>query len=376
MNIFFNNSDRRNFIKSLGLLGGSTFLYSFNWGEALSNHERSIFIDGLSFLPDNLEELTNSGLTAGIFDLSNGEVIDNNYVRTFKACKKSIKSALKLIEDNGDKLILATDASAIEKASQTNKTALFIQLQGGGEALDGKIENLNYFQKLGLSVFQMTHHYNNPFAGGALVRNPSGLTNSGVELVEVLNNHRILIDLSHASDLTAHDVLDKSKSPVIISHGGCRKFVNHPRCSPDDIIRRVGESGGVMGVFMMSFWLTKDIKPTIDHYIQNIKHVVDVAGIESVAIANDFSIIGEKIEDGSDNNDDLVKLYVPWWNKHNELDIYGFENIPPHVVIPELNNVNRLFLIKEALLKNGFNNHEVDLVMGGNWQRVLKECLR
>ena len=375
MNIFYNNTNRRNFIKSLGLLGGSSILYAFNWDNILNKNKPSIFIDGLSFLPHTLGELTNSGLTAGIFDLSNGEVIDNNYVRTFKACKKSIKSALKLIEDNGDKLILATDASAIDKASQANKTALFIQLQGGGEALDGKIENLNYFQKLGLSVFQMTHHYDNPFAGGALVRNPSGLTNAGVELVEALNNHGILIDLSHASDLTAHDVLDKSKFPVIVSHGGCRKFVNHPRCAPDDIIRRVGASGGVMGVFMMSFWLTEDPTPTIDHYIQNIKHVVNVAGIEAVAIANDFSVIGEKIEDGSDNNDDLVKLYLPWWNKHHELGIYGFEKSPQHVVIPELNNINRLFLIQEALLKNGFNDHEVDLVMGGNWQRVLKECL-
>ena len=182
----------------------------------------------------------------------------------------------------------------------------------------------------------------------------------------------MIVDLSHASDQTMTDVLGSVKQPVIISHGGCRTFVNHPRCTPDEIIRKLGDGGGVMGVFMMSFWLTTDDPPLATHYIQHIRHIANIAGIEAAAIANDFPVDGEH---SAPTNEELLDLYASWWNANAERDIPGFETFPKHVVIPELNTIHRLERIRNLLGTEGFTSSESDLIMGGNWQRVLKERL-
>ncbi len=366
------NLHRRDFLKQLGMLSAFATSPSFGF-PSIFQANSNLFIDGLSFLPSDLTQLQSAGYTAGIFDVSNGENINGDFIRTFKACKKSIKKVLNDFKKNSEFLIHGIDSESIFQAHKDQKTAIFLQIQGGGEALDGNVDNLDFYVKSGLKVFQMTHHYNNPFAGGALVKNSSGLTEKGFALVEALNENKILIDLSHASDQTAKNVLEHSKRPVILSHGGCRHFVNNPRCAPDEVIKQIANSGGAMGIFMMSFWLTTDPEPTIDHYVQHIKHVVNIGGIESVAIANDFQLSGEKTSEGEDENDLLIKLYKNWWNQQAEKGNYGFEILPLHVVIPELNNIDRLFTIQTALLKNQFTAREVDLIMGKNWMRILNE---
>jgi membrane dipeptidase len=58
---------------------------------------------------------------------------------------------------------------------------------------------------------------------------------------------------------------------VILSHGGARALVPSARCAPDEVIRGVGQSGGVMGIFMMTMWLTTDPTPSVDAYVRQIQ---------------------------------------------------------------------------------------------------------
>ncbi len=53
-----------------------------------------------------------------------------------------------------------------------------------------------------------------------------------------------------------------------------------------------------MGIFMMSFWLTTDDVPTVDHYLAQIRHVIKVGGIDSVGVADDFTIGGDPALEG------------------------------------------------------------------------------
>ena len=53
----------------------------------------------------------------------------------------------------------------------------------------------------------------------------------------------------------------------------------------------------------------------------------------------------------------------------------GFDFTPEHVVIPALNNINRMQLIAEALQTSGFRGREIDSIMGRNWTRVLNNVL-
>ncbi len=77
---------------------------------------------------------------------------------------------------------------------------------------------------------------------------------------------------------------------------------------------------------------------------------------------------------GNDNAEG-VKGYHPWWVSIRERGVAGFEELPRHVVIPELNDVHRMQTIQAALERARFSSGEIEKIMGGNWVRVLSEVL-
>lgn len=340
------------------------------------------YVDGLTFLGTEPADVSRSGLSAFICDVSSGSVLKTEdgsvrYWRSFEPCVRSMtatRRALAAGEVPG--AFLATRGSEIAAAWKDSRTAVFFQIQGGGEAVGEHLWRLDTFHELGLRVFQITHHNDNQWGGGAIEKVWRGLTKVGYAGVERLNGLGIIPDLSHVSDPTSLDVLKTSRRPVILSHGAARALVNNARCAPDEVIRGVGQSGGVMGIFMMSFWVTTDPEPSVEAYIRQVRHVIDVAGIDAVGIANDYPVSGEAtaLKFGNDNAK-TVETYWPWWDSVAKQGVLGFDRRPTHVVIPELNNVRRMFLLHEALDRAGFKPAEVEKIMGGNWIRVLTESL-
>ncbi|MDQ3170853.1 MAG: dipeptidase [Acidobacteriota bacterium] len=340
------------------------------------------YVDGLSFFSPDPGDIPKSGLTAFICDISAGAPLKTEdgsvkFWRSFEPCARSITmNHRSLMAGEVPGAFLATRGSEIRKAYDEGRTAVFFQFQGGGEAVGDQLWRLDLFHSLGLRVFQITHHNNNLWGGGAIEKEWSGLTKLGHEGVERLNALGIIPDLSHVSEPTSLDVIKASKRAVIVSHSGAQALVPNARCTADSVIRGVAESGGAFGVFMMSFWLTTDPVPTAQSFAHQVRHVVKVGGIDAAAVANDYTIAGElnAAKMGNDNAK-VIAGYMPWWESVAKQGVYGFDRRPTHVVIPELNNVRRMFLIHEALANDGFTPREIEKIMGGNWMRVLTDAL-
>ncbi len=372
---------RRAFLKAAALAGGAALIRTGRLlGQAVHPYP---YVDGLCALSGDPLDIGRSGLSAFVMDVSSVAPVKTDdgtirYYRSFDASAQSLvatRRRLRAGEIPG--AFLATRGSEVREAYRQGRTALFFQLQGA-QPLEGELWRLDLFHELGLRILQLTHHNANPFAGGALDRETTGLTQLGHDLVARMDELRIVPDVSHASDATALDVTRASTSPVILSHGAARALVPNARCAPDEVIRAIADTGGVMGVFMMSFWLTRDPVPTVDHLIAQLRHVANVGGIESVAIANDYPVAGEAHLRSLDNdNEEGVKAYHPWWESIAREGIMGFDadDLPEHVVIPELNNVRRMYLIDEALAGAAFSAADRERIMGGNWIRVLEQVL-
>ena len=378
--------NRRQLIKAIT---AGTILSQLGSFSALAQNKQRLYVDGLCFLPEDLADLNTSKIDAYLCDISAIEAIKQpdgttNYKRTYKACIKSIAEAKSRVESNNDKLVLGLSGSDIKRAKQTDRTAVFFQIQGADCVEDSINNNLNQvdeFHAKGLRALQLTHHYGNKFSGGALDNDTRGglnlpLTKAGQALIEKLNQKNILVDVSHSSPQAALDTAKVSRSPIVQSHGAVRAMVNHARCSPDEVIKAISDTGGLFGVFMMSFWLTNDKVPTTDHYINHIKHVAKVGGIDAVAIANDYPLRGQKnLLKLNNNNAEGVKQYLDWWHSLREKNVLGYDVEPEHVVIPELNHIDRMARIDLALAKAGFTSLDRDKIMGENWQRVLNDVL-
>jgi membrane dipeptidase len=333
-------------------------------------------IDGLSFLPERMAEIGEAGLDAMICDVSQVEEVRDadgtpRYRRGFTVNDAAIDAAVaRIATSNGTYLALkGSDVGARPGC------ATFLQFQSC-EMLEGDPARLARFHAKGLRVLQFTHHNSNAFAGGAIEREPGGLTALGLDTLSEMNRLRIVPDVSHGSDQTMLDAARASTRPIILSHGAARAIVNHPRCAPDTVIRAIAERGGMMGVFMMSFWLTRAPVPRVEHLVANLAHVIGVGGIDAVGIANDFPMAGEAalVKLRNDNREG-VKNYLGWWTAMRRLGIPGFKWTPRHVVIPELNRIDRMTRIRNALAAARFKPREIDKIMGGNWARVLTDVL-
>lgn len=332
-----------------------------------------LYFDALTFPGSDYSDIRKSGLSGFIWDISKGTSINNKYLRAMKPTLKYMVRLRSFLRNNEHGLFNAVKGSEIIKAKNNGKTAVIFQSQSA-EVFDNDLDMINVFYEMGLRISQMTHHYGNEFAGGSLVKEWTGLTKLGFNAVEKMCELGIIPDLSHANEVLAENILRTSTLPVIATHTACRAIVNNARCLPDNIIKGIADSGGVVGIFAMSFWLTNENKPTCESYIRQLEHVINTGGVDSVGISNDYTISGQP--DGIKNDNDNSKvtpLYHPWWKQHE--GILGFEKLPKHVFIPEMNNVRRFFVIQKELEKRKYSTGDIEKIMGGNWVRVLTEAL-
>ncbi|MBR9727979.1 membrane dipeptidase [Shewanella intestini] len=380
------NPTRRHLLKGLG---AATLMSPFASLPSMAKSQ-PLYIDGLSFLPNDINDVRASKLNAFIADISDIEAItrpdgSTNYKRTYNACIKSIAKANATIEAHPEVYRKGLIGADIELAVKQQQTAVFFQIQGAdcieGDTALNHWQQLEAFKEQGLRILQLTHHFGNEFAGGALDNNGETSLNlplsaKGHTLIEALNHKNMLIDVSHSSAQTALDTAKASQRPIVQTHGAARSIVNNARCSPDEVIRAIADTGGVFGVFMMSFWLTNNSEPTLKDYIRHIEHISRVGGVEAVAIANDFPLRGQKNLLALDNNNsEGVKEYLGWWHSMRANNVLGFEIEPQHVVIPELNDIDRMSRIDDALRKARFKSSDRDRFLGGNWARVLHDVL-
>jgi membrane dipeptidase len=90
----------------------------------------------------------------------------------------------------------------------------------GGDALEGRLENLDYFyEEYGVRIITLMHDTNNAI-GGHQRSQPGGegLTPFGQKVVERMNRLGMIIDVAHADTNTLRDITEITAQPVVDSH--------------------------------------------------------------------------------------------------------------------------------------------------------------
>lgn len=237
-------------------------------------------------------------------------------------------------------LVLTTEE--LERAVAEGKIASLIGVEGG-HSIENSLLNLRRLYDRGARYMTLTHSRNTEWADSATDQpEHNGLTEFGREIVREMNCIGMLVDLSHVSPKTMHDVLDIAQAPVIFSHSSARALCDHPRNVPDDVLRRLPENGGVVMINFMSGFIAptetlradREARGTYKDVADHVEHVIRLAGIDHVGIGSDY--------------DGVRRLPV------------GLEDVAcyPHLT--------------EELVQRGYDREQIHKVLGGNALRALR----
>jgi membrane dipeptidase len=192
---------------------------------------------------------------------------------------------------------------------------------------------------MGQRLTQLTYNGGNLLGDGCKVTQDRGLTPFGAEVITRMNSLGMAIDVSHCGQRTSLDAISASKKPVLITHSNCRALAaGVARCKPDEVIQAAARSGGVLGITAVRQFVRHGDPVTIEHVLDHFDHAVKLVGVEHVGVGSDF-----------------------------DLDAH------PTYDIPELNNADRIYALTDGLLRRGYSDADVSLILGGNFERVLRQ---
>lgn len=224
---------------------------------------------------------------------------------------------------NAEDLTLVTSAAGLRDSLAAGPGGPIASLLGaeGGHSIDNSLGVLRNLYRLGVRYLTLTHNDNNDWADSATDEpRHHGLTDFGRAVVTEMNRLGMMVDLSHAAPATMHAALDASRAPVIFSHSSCRAVHDHPRNVPDDVLRRLRDSDGIVMITFVPKFVSGASPATIADVVAHVDHAREVAGVDHVGIGGDYDGVSETpvgLEDVSTYPHLLAALAERGWSRRD-----------------------------------------------------------
>ncbi|WP_377272818.1 dipeptidase [Peterkaempfera sp. SMS 1(5)a] len=190
-----------------------------------------------------------------------------------------------IIRDNPADLLKVRTVADIHRARQERRVGVIYGFQNA-VAIGEDLGRIDTFDRLGVRVIQLTYNQANHIGDGSMAPENRGLTPFGRQVVEGLNDSRIMVDLSHSGERTCLEAAEISRQPVSINHTGCRALTDLPRNKTDEELRLVASRGGFVGIYFMPF-LHASGHASAEDVVEHIDHAVNVCGEDAVGIGTD-----------------------------------------------------------------------------------------
>ena len=217
-----------------------------------------------------------------------------------------------------------------------------------GAPLQGRLDYLEEFYQRGVRMLTLTWNYvnelgypNSDFVDeqtGLVSSKQRGLTSTGIDIVQRMNELGMMIDVSHGSDQLVQDILTHTTLPFVASHSNARAITYHSRNLPNELIKAISQRGGLIGINYYENFLRL---PSENHSLceaitRHAKHLKQIGGIDCIALGSDFDGI---------------------------------------TVNSELEDIRSITKIAEALTKAGFTTTEIEKIFYQNVERLYQDML-
>lgn len=269
----------------------------------------------------------------------------------FRCAMEMIDTFYRQMEANRDLIGIVKSYEDIEKNWKEGRMSAMLTLEEGGVCL-GSLACLRDFYRLGVRMMTLTWNFPNELAypnrivmegpeRGCYPDTEHGLTEKGIEFLEEMERLGMIIDISHLGDAGIWDVFSHTTRPFVASHSNARTLASHPRNLTDDMIRRLGERGGVAGInfcpaFLRDWNEGEKGKGLAEDMVRHMRYMANVGGMGCVGLGSDFDGIT------------------------GELEIFDGSRLP---------------VLEAEMKRQGFSASEIEAVFYGNVMRVYREIL-
>lgn len=200
----------------------------------------------------------------------------------------------------------ATKPDDIVAAKRAGKQCLYfttngVPLRQQWESVRDELRLIRIFQELGVRMMHLTYNRRNPLGDGAGEPNDGGLSDFGHAAVAEMNRLGVIVDVAHSGWRTSREAAKASKKPMVASHTTCAGLYKHFRGKPDDTVKAICDTGGLIGICCIPRFLgaNGDLGAFLDH----IDYAVKKFGADHVAIGPDISY--------TSRNDEAERAKVP-----------------------------------------------------------------
>ena len=267
---------------------------------------------------------------------------------------------------NADLVAQAETAQDIETIAASGRTAVIFGCQNTS-LFEDDIDLIGIFHKLGVRIIQLTYNVQNNIGSGCWEDDDHGVSKFfGENVIREMNDHGMLIDISHCGLKTSFDAAEKSERPIAITHANPSDYVGfdielNRRNKPTDLIQLVVEKGGVIGLSLYPKIMRGGSNSTRQDFCDMVEWSVGKFGIDAVGFGTDYY---------TDYSEDAIA----WWRAGRwarQSPLRSPNKLSPW---PDWFRSPEDFpdLLKE-LGKRSFSESDIAKISGGNWLRLYKE---
>jgi membrane dipeptidase len=282
-----------------------------------------------------------------------------------------------MIARHGDKFELALKADDAAPIAAKGKRFVFMSIENS-YPLEGDLSLMSAFQKMGVRLIGPVHFKDNDL-GDSATDKPEwhGLSPLGRRLVAEANRLGLVLDASHASDDVLDQMMALSKTPVILSHSGCKAVNDNPRNIDDARLKALAASGGVIQVNSLSAYLIPTPKnPERDAAMAALMKKAQGATTpqQQEALEAEFAVIDAKYPEPKATFDDFMKHLL------HALKIAGVDHVGIGADmdggggVTGMEDITGYPKITAALLAAGYSRDDLAKIWGGNVLRVLRKA--
>jgi membrane dipeptidase len=256
--------------------------------------------------------------------------------------KGEVKGGIWVVYSDADfDLIEAYRIALLEYEPYKHQFDVIYGLEGLRNVPD--LETFEKLYRMGIRHAMLTWNEANHLATGVAGEADRGLTVLGRSFLKFMEQHHMIVDLSHLNMKSFYDVLNVTKERIIASHSNAWALAPHRRNLSDEQIKAIAEVGGLIGVVAARNFVSADkTKQNISGFVDHIDHISNMVGTDHVMLGLDFM---------------------------NYLDDFNNSNLDD---LPDASCLQKLV---GELRKRGYRENDVEKICYGNFKK-LKEKVK